>query len=93
MELICGEYYNSGYNLLMKNLIGAHDFYNNKCDSLSGIKAIDDSTLVLELSEPAPTIIYLLALTKASIISKVAYDMYGSDITTGCGPFYAAPNK
>ena len=45
MELICGEYYNSGYNLLMKNLIGAHDFYNNKCDSISGIKAIDDTTI------------------------------------------------
>ena len=87
MELICGEYYNSGYNLLMKNLIGAHDFYNNKCDSISGIRAIDDTTLVLELSEPAPTIIYLLASTKASIISKVAYEMYGRDLTTGCGPF------
>ena len=51
------------------------------------IKVIDDTTLVLELSEPAPTIIYLLASSKASIISKVAYDMYGSDLTTGCGPF------
>ena len=86
-ELMCGEFYNSGYNLLMKNLIGAEAFYNNKCDSISGIEVVNDSTILFKLSEPAPTIIYLLASSKASIISEVAYKTYGHNLHVGNGPF------
>ena len=86
-ELMCGEFYNSGYNLLMKNLIGAEAFYNNKCDSISGIEVVNDSTIVFKLSEPAPTIIYLLASSKASVISEMAYKAYGHNLHVGNGPF------
>ena len=87
IELMCGEFYNSGYNLLMKNLIGAEAFYNDECDSISGIEVINDSTIVFKLSEPAPTIIYLLASSKASVISEVAYKAYGHNLHVGNGPF------
>ena len=86
-ELMCGEFYNSGYNLLMKNLIGAEAFYNDKCDSISGIEVVNDSTIVFKLSEPAPTIIYLLASSKASVISETAYKAYGHNLHVGNGPF------
>lgn len=86
-ELMCGEFYNSGYNLLMKNLIGAEAFYNDKCDSISGIEVVNDSTIVFKLSEPAPTIIYLLASSKASVISEMAYKAYGHNLHVGNGPF------
>ena len=87
IELMCGEFYNGGYNLLMKNLIGAEAFYNDECDSISGIEVINDSTITFKLSEPAPTIIYLLASSKASIISEVAYNAYGHNLSVGNGPF------
>lgn len=87
IELMCGEFYNSGYNLLMKNLIGAEAFYNDECDSISGIEVINDSTVIFKLSEPAPTIIYLLASSKASVISEVAYKAYGHNLHVGNGPF------
>tara|TARA_B100001093_G_scaffold188189_2_gene180721 strand:- start:1153 stop:2874 length:1722 start_codon:yes stop_codon:yes gene_type:complete len=86
-ELLCKQFYSSGYNLLLNNLSGAKDFYNQNTNSISGLKVIDDSTLVFELLEPAPSIIYLLASTKTAIISKLAFEKYGSNITVGCGPF------
>jgi len=87
IELMCGEFYNSGYNFLMKNLIGAEAFYNDECDSISGVEVVNDSTIVFKLSEPAPTIIYLLASSKTSIISEVAYKAYGHNLHVGNGPF------
>ena len=39
-ELICGRLYNGGYNLLLNNLIGSRDFYENKKDHIEGIKTI-----------------------------------------------------
>ena len=79
---------------LLNNLSGAKDYYNQNTNSISGLKVIDDSTLVFELLEPAPSIIYLLASTKTAIISKLAFEKYGSNITVGCGPFkYNGLNK
>ena len=93
-ELLCKQFYNSGYNLLLNNLIGAKDFYNKNSNSISGLNIIDDSTLVFELIEPAPSIIYLLASTKTAIISELAFEKYGPNITVGCGPFkYNGLNK
>lgn len=86
-ELLCGRLYNGGYNLLLNNLIGSRDFYEKKKDHIEGIKTINDSTVVFELIEPAPSIVYLFASTKTSIISKVAFEKYGSDFTVGCGAF------
>jgi peptide/nickel transport system substrate-binding protein len=86
-ELLCGKLYNGGYNLLLNNLIGSRDFYEKKKDHIEGIKIIDDSTVVFELIEPAPSIVYLFASTKTSIISKIAFEKYGSDFTVGCGAF------
>jgi peptide/nickel transport system substrate-binding protein len=86
-ELLCGELYNGGYNLLMNNLIGAKDFYAKKSNTIEGIKVPDDSTIVFELLEAAPSFIHLFASTKTSIISKVAFEKYGKSIKIGCGPF------
>jgi peptide/nickel transport system substrate-binding protein len=86
-ELLCGELYNGGYNLLLNNLLGANEFYNKTKPNIEGLKVLNDTTITFELINPAPSFIHLLASTKASIISKVAYEKYESSITIGCGPF------
>tara|TARA_Y100000385_G_scaffold50137_1_gene46927 strand:+ start:110 stop:1777 length:1668 start_codon:yes stop_codon:yes gene_type:complete len=86
-ELLCGDLYNGGYNLLLNNLLGANEFYNKTKSNIEGLKVLNDTTITFELINPAPSFIHLLASTKASIISKVAYEKYESSITIGCGPF------
>ena len=86
-ELICSKYYNSGYNLLLNNLLGAKDFHENKTNSIEGLKILNDSTVVFELIEPSPTIVYILSSAKTSIISEIAYKKYGTALKNGCGAF------
>ena len=86
-ELLCGELYNGGYNLLINNLLGANDFYTKSKPNIEGIKIINDSTITFELLNPAPSFVHLLASTKTSIISKVAFGKYGTSTKVGCGPF------
>jgi len=86
-ELICSKYYNSGYNLLLNNLLGAKDFHENKANSIEGLKILNDTTIVFELIEPSPTIVYILSSAKTAIISEKAYNKYGTSLKNGCGAF------
>mgnify|MGYP001156733325 CR=1 FL=1 len=86
-EKLCGSLYNSGYNLLLNNLEGAKEFNSNTADKISGIEILNDSTITFKLLKPVPSFIHLLASTKTSILSKIAFKKYGSSLTVGCGPF------
>ncbi len=86
-ELLCSELYNAGYNLLLKNLLGANDFHNGNKSYIEGIEIVNDSTITFKLLNPASSFIHLLASTKTSIISKIGYEKYGESIELGCGPF------
>ncbi len=86
-ELLCGELYNGGYNVLLNNLLGAKEFFEGKKTYIEGLKIVNDSTITFELLNPTSSFIHLIASTKTSIISKVGYEKYGSLIKIGCGPF------
>ncbi len=87
-ELLSRKDFSHGFNTLFKDrLQGANDFYEGKTNSISGIKVINDSTLVLKLTKPSNSFIYGLADVPASVIAKEAYEKYGKDSKVGTGPF------
>ena len=66
---------------------GAWIFNNVKKD---GIKAINDSTLQIELNNPFPAFLGLLTMQYCSVIPKEAIEFFGTDFRNnpiGTGPF------
>lgn len=89
-EILCtkNKETNAHYKTTLKNrVVGADDFFDGKAESISGITAVDDKTLKIKLLEPNASFIQLLAGTGCMVIPKEAYDMYGTDLTVGSGPF------
>ena len=76
---------------------GANEFYEYKAKKsdkevkdISGIKAPDDSTLVIELTDAFAPFLSLLTMTYAFVYPKEAVDYYGNAFSThpvGTGPF------
>lgn len=65
---------------------GAKDFYNGTGE-LTGVKAINDSTLQITLVKKNPLFVYFLVNPTATVIAKEAYKMYGISNTVGTGAF------
>lgn len=73
--------------ILKDRLAGANAFYDKKASSISGIKLIDDHTFSLQLINPSPSFLKLLANPAASILNETAVKAYGKELKTGAGPF------
>lgn len=56
-------------------------------DSLAGVKAIDDYTVQITLTNAYSLFPFNLAWNNTSIVAKEAIEMYGNDINVGTGPF------
>lgn len=56
-------------------------------DSLPGVKAIDDYTVQITLTNAYSLFPFNLAWNNTSIVPKEAVEMYGNDINVGTGPF------
>jgi peptide/nickel transport system substrate-binding protein len=74
-------------------IVGATDFYfsdtlNNDLGRISGIKAENDSVLVICLEKPNPLFLYSLASPAAAVIPREAFEKYGYKSYVGAGPFY-----
>ena len=74
-------------SILKDRLVGVNDFFDKKSNAISGIKIIDDYTIVLELVNPSLSFLKLLANPSAAIINETAFKAYGKDLKTGAGPF------
>ena len=64
--------------------------FNDKLDTVEGIKAIDDTTFRLKLVRPYNPILGILSMQYCSIVAKEAVKQYGSDFrrhAVGTGPF------
>jgi peptide/nickel transport system substrate-binding protein len=64
--------------------------FNNKIDSLTGFKALDDSTFQLTMRKPFNPILGLLSMQYCSIVPKEVVEKYGKDFRShpcGTGPF------
>lgn len=82
---------------LFKDLVvGANEYTEktaknpNDNSGISGIVAIDDSTLEISLTRPFSVFLDRLALPQTAIYPREAYEKYGTDMRTHCvgtGPF------
>lgn len=64
--------------------------FNSKVDSISGFKAIDDTTFQLKLVRPYQPILGILSMQYCSVVPHEAVEKYGSDFrrhAVGTGPF------
>jgi ABC-type transport system substrate-binding protein len=69
-------------------ILGADEYYKGKAKSVSGIKAIGDNTVVVELKSPFPPILYVLAGGTAKILpAKLINNKDFFNKPIGSGPF------
>ncbi len=74
-------------------VIGATDHYysdknNNTEKNITGIRAENDTVLVICLEKPNPLFLYLLASPAAAVIPREAFEKDGYKSFVGTGPFY-----
>ena len=88
---------NNQFEITFKNrVVGANDYFDGKSKELSGVKVLNDSTLSIELVQPDPTFINVLAMPGCYVYPKEAYEKYGQDMRFKCvgtGPFYIETYK
>jgi ABC-type transport system substrate-binding protein len=53
---------------VLERVAGVDDFSNGRAETIAGLRAVDDSTVVIELSEPFRPFIQLLAMPAARIV-------------------------
>jgi len=69
---------------------GTADFYSGKSNQISGIKAVDASTLEIDLDTPNQAFLNILAMPFGFVLAKEAVSAAGSDYAhhpVGTGPF------
>lgn len=66
------------------------DFNKFKSETISGLKTPDDHTLIIELEEPYPQLIYSLTLTFTTPVPAEVIEFYNNDLNqkiVGTGPY------
>ena len=71
-------------------VVGAQEHYLNNTTNISGLTAVDDTTLRIELKKPNPLFLYRLASPIASVIPKEAFESYKYRSYIGTGPFFVS---
>ena len=69
---------------------GAQEFAAGERDSVSGIRAVDDSTLVIRLERPSAMLLPALAMTATCIVAREVIEEHPDDYdrhVVGTGPF------
>jgi len=75
---------------VLDKIEGADDFISGKAGTVSGIKVVDDHTLVLRLEKPFGPFLSLLAMVTAYVVPREEVERLGQDFGThpqGTGPF------
>ena len=86
---------NTQFQLTFKDrVVGAAEAFESsktgKIIGVSGVKVVDDSTLVITLKQPFPLFLNILAMPGCWVYPHEAFDKYGVDIRihpVGSGPF------
>lgn len=72
-------------------VVGADDLYAKgpagKPGDLTGVTAVDDHTVKIQLTAPSNSFLYILANSAASILPSEAVEKYNDGIHVGTGPF------
>jgi ABC-type transport system substrate-binding protein len=61
------------------SIVGYEDVSGGKSETLSGIEAPDDHTVVFKLSRPDATFLHVMAINFASVVPKEAVEAAGAD--------------
>jgi oligopeptide transport system substrate-binding protein len=73
-----------------EGIAGANDFRAGKTPHVRGIRAPDSHTLVIELTAPDPTFLYILTLPGALVVPREVVEKFGPSFTAhpvGTGPY------
>ncbi|TDX59047.1 ABC transporter substrate-binding protein [Orenia marismortui] len=75
---------------LFEGVEGAKSFQEGKAEKVTGLRATDDYTVEIKLTEPFTPFLSVLAMENAAIVSKDAIEEYGEQFSqnpVGTGPF------
>ncbi len=75
---------------VLDRIEGANDFMAGKTGSVSGIRVVNDHTLVIKLQRPFGPFLSLLAMTTAYVVPREEVERLGQDFGThpvGSGPY------
>jgi len=81
---------------VLDKIEGADDFISGRAAGISGIRAVDDQTLVLKLEKPFGPFLSLLAMSTAYVVPREEVKRLGQDFGThpvGTGPYVLAEWK
>ena len=73
-----------------EGIAGAKAFRAGQAPHVRGLRAPQSDTLVIELEQPDPTFLFILALPGALVVPREAVERYGSEFTAhpvGTGPY------
>ena len=88
---------NQGYWVFENRVKGSKEYYESTKaghplpEGVTGVKALNDSTLEIDLMEPFAGFMNMLALPFTAVFPKEAVEKYGIDMRSKCvgtGPFY-----
>lgn len=75
---------------VLEPIVGAKERLDGKADSVRGLKALDESTLQIELKEPFAPFLELLAMPVTGVVPREEVERLGDDFgrkPVGCGPY------
>ncbi len=81
---------------VLDKIEGANNFIAGNAESVSGIRVVNDHTLVLKLQKPFGPFLSLLAMTTAYVVPREEVERLGQDFGThpvGSGPYVLAEWK
>ncbi len=98
-EKLCtfNEHINSGFYIFQDRVVGANAYYESTrkgqalSGGVSGIQAINDSVLQINLEYPYQGFLNMLTMPFTWVFPKEAFEKYGIEMRTHCvgtGPFY-----
>ncbi len=84
---------NNNWNLLEGKIKGFNEYHQNKTDTITGIRKLDNSHIEITLTKPYVNFLKWLSSPYAFIIPRHAVEYYGSEFKNhpvGTGPFRLA---
>ncbi len=103
-EKLCSsnEEINSGFYIFQDRVVGANAYYESSekgaplSDGVTGVKALNDSTLEIDLEYSFQGFLNMLTMPFAWVFPHEAVEKYGTEMRTHCvgtGPFYVKDVK
>jgi len=80
----------TGFWVFNHKIAGLDAYRDNQADTIKGFRALNDSTFQIELTQPFPAFLSLLAMPYGYVVPREVVEFYGEDFPAnpiGTGPF------